>query len=64
MCWQFQVGTYWSKVEIANPESLKTEVVIPEDAVPGQTIHLMLEATDQGTPALTRYQRVILQIKN
>jgi hypothetical protein len=36
---------------------------VPADAKPGQTIHLILEATDSGTPALTRYQRVVLTIQ-
>jgi len=38
-------------------------VTIPEDAEPGQTIHLILEATDSGTPALTSYQRVVATVR-
>jgi hypothetical protein len=34
----------------------------PADAMPGQTIHLILEATDNGTPALTRYQRIVVSV--
>ena len=33
------------------------------DAQAGQTIHVILEATDNGTPSLTRYQRVIVTIQ-
>ena len=33
------------------------------DAAPGQTIHLILEATDNGTPALTRYQRLVVTVQ-
>ena len=36
--------------------------VVPPNAAPGQTIHLILEVTDDGTPALTRYQRVIVTV--
>ncbi len=61
--WQFGGGTYPNKVDIITPTSLQTKVAIPKDAVAGQTIHLILEATDNGTPALTRYQRVIVIIK-
>lgn len=61
--WQFQVGSYPKQVTILNPTSMQTQVLIPNDATGGQTIHLILEATDQGTPALTRYQRVIITIK-
>ncbi len=62
--WQFQVGRYSNKVLISNPNSAQAEVLIPNDAVGGQTIHLILEATDDGTPSLTRYQRIIITVKN
>ena len=61
--WQFHVGSYPNKVEISNPDKAQTEVLIPNDAIGGQTIHLILEATDNGTPSLTRYQRMIITIK-
>jgi hypothetical protein len=61
--WQFQVGSYPNKVGISNPTSLQPKVTIPKDAVAGQTIHMILEATDGGSPALTRYQRVIITVK-
>jgi hypothetical protein len=35
---------------------------VPADATPGQTIQLVLEATDDGRPALTRYQRVVVTV--
>jgi Protein of unknown function (DUF1593) len=60
--WQF-TGSYSGKVLISNPGDLKTEVTIPKDAVAGQTIHLILEATDNGTPSLTSYQRVIVTVR-
>lgn len=62
--WQFVgVGTYPNKFDILSPTSLQTKVAIPKDAVAGQAIHLILEATDNGTPALTSYQRVIVIVK-
>lgn len=60
--WQFHVGSYAGEVTIVNPTSLQTEVQIPKDAAGGQTIHLIFEATDNGTPALTRYQRVLITV--
>lgn len=60
--WQFQVGTYPGKVAITNPSPSRVVATLPKDAIPGQTIHLVLEATDNGVPALTRYQRVIITI--
>lgn len=62
--WQFHVGSYPSKVEIANSNSLQAEVLIPEDAQGGQTIHIIFEVTDDGVPSLTRYKRIIVTLKN
>ena len=36
--------------------------VVPPNAVPGQTIHMILEVVDDGTPALARYQRVTVTV--
>lgn len=60
---QFRTGTYPGAITFTAPESPETEVLVPADALPGQTIHLVLEATDRGTPALTRYRRVILVVR-
>jgi hypothetical protein len=62
--WQFQVGTYPGKVNIVSPAAQQTKITIPTDAVAGQTIHLVLEATDNGMPALTSYQRVIITVRS
>lgn len=40
----------------------KTTITIPEDALSGDTIHMICEVTDSGTPALTHYQRVIITV--
>ena len=61
--WQFQVGTYPGKITISNADSPQLKLLIPKDAVAGQTIHVVLEANDNGSPALTAYQRVIITVK-
>ncbi len=61
---QFQTGTYSNKVVISNHNSAQAEILIPNDAAGGQTIHLIIEATDNGTPSLTRYQRIIITVKD
>lgn len=38
------------------------EFIVPYDAADGQTIHVIIEATDNGTPALTSYQRIVLTV--
>jgi len=61
--WQWKdVGSYPGRVTISSPTTLATSVQVPADATAGQTIHLILEATDNGTPALTHYQRVIITL--
>ncbi|HOX81923.1 MAG TPA: DUF1593 domain-containing protein [Chryseolinea sp.] len=58
--WQFKTGTYQGDIAIQNPSSTSTEFVIPADAKNGQTIHVILEATDNNSLPLTRYQRIII----
>lgn len=62
--WQFQVGTYPNIVDISNENTARAKVFIPKDAVPGHTIHVIVEATDNGSPTLTSYQRIIIIVKN
>ena len=47
---------------IAGQDQAKGAVIVPQAEKPG-TLHLILIATDDGTPTLTRYARVILQIE-
>lgn len=61
--WQFQQGTYPGKASILNPEARQTQIGVPKDAVSGQTIHIIFQATDNGTPSLTSYQRVIITVR-
>jgi hypothetical protein len=61
--WQFKVGSFQNEVTIADAQSARCRITIPKDAKGGQTIHLILQATDDGTPALTRYQRVVVRVR-
>jgi len=61
--WQFQVGTYPGKINISNADTTQIKVPVPKDAASGQTIHVILEVTDNGSPSLTGYQRVIITVK-
>lgn len=47
---------------VADPYALATTLRVPEDATAGQTIHIVLEGTDDGKPALTRYARVVVTV--
>ncbi len=56
-------GSYPGDVRFSDQTALSTTFRVPNDAQPGDTIHLILEATDNGTPPLTRYQRLIVRIQ-
>jgi hypothetical protein len=61
--WQDDAAsTYPDDVRFSDRAALRTMFRVPKDAQSGQTIHVILEATDNGTPPLTRYQRLIVRI--
>jgi Protein of unknown function (DUF1593) len=65
--WQYpEAGTYPGTVDVATKRwrHLSTaRLTVPQNAQPGQTIHLILEVEDDGTPPLTSYQRVVATVK-
>ncbi len=62
--WQYNdAGTYPGDITFSDPAALATTFRVPGDAATGQTIHIILEATDNGTPPLTRYQRVVVRVQ-
>ena len=61
--WRWKdVDTFPGHASLSNPTDLMTQLQVPAEAMPGQTIQLVLEATDEGKPALTRYQRVVVSV--
>ena len=62
--WQYNdAGTYPGDITLSNPSALATAFRVPDDAKADQTIDVILEGTDDGTPALTRYQRVVVTVR-
>lgn len=62
--WQYRnAGTYPGEIKILNSAALKTSFRVPDDAEPGATIHVVAEATDNGSPALTHYQHMIITVQ-
>ncbi len=62
--WQYsEADTYQGTVEIKGSAKKDASFKVPGDAGPGNTIHIICEVTDSGTPQLTRYQRVIVKIE-
>jgi Cellulose-binding protein Sde0182, C-terminal domain/Cellulose-binding Sde182, nucleoside hydrolase-like domain len=61
--WQYtDADTYPGSVSLSTPETLTTTFEVPRDATPGQTIHALIQVTDNGTQALTSFQRVIVTV--
>ncbi len=55
--------TYPGDITFSSPTALRTTFRVPRDAQPGQTINVVLEATPDGAPHLTRHQRVIVTVQ-
>jgi len=61
--WHYpEAGSYDGAVEVQSASSPNAAFAVPADAAVGETIHLVVEVTDRGTPPLTRYQRVIVTV--
>ena len=57
-----EAGTYTSTVSIREADKANAILRIPQDAA-GKELHIICEVTDNGTPALTSYRRVIIRPK-
>jgi hypothetical protein len=61
--WQYEeAGSYPGVVALDGANEKSVTVTIPDDAEQGETIHIILEVKDNGEPALTSFQRVIITI--
>jgi len=54
-------GTYLGHITIEESSSSQCKILVPSDAS-GKTIHLILQITDNGTPALTAYRRIVINV--
>jgi hypothetical protein len=62
--WQYEdADTYKGSVPIQDSSKQDASLTFPADAKAGETIHVICEVIDNGTPPLTRYQRLIVEIK-
>jgi hypothetical protein len=62
--WEYypEPGTYRGALEILDRDKPRASFVAPHSAV-GKTIHVILTVTDNGTPALSRYGRIVVAVK-
>ena len=60
---QFKVGGTKDLLTFGNAKSATTTVTIPATTKAGEQLHAILQTTDNGTPALTHYHRVIINVR-
>nr|WP_305121806.1 nucleoside hydrolase-like domain-containing protein [Pedobacter mongoliensis] len=62
--WQYEeADTYKGAVTIENATQQVAWFTVPKDVVTGEAIHIICEVKDNGSPQLTRYQRVIVKVQ-
>jgi len=61
--WQYkEAETYRGNIVIENSLKQDASFVVPVDASKGKTIHVICSVRDNGSPALTRYKRIIVTV--
>lgn len=61
--WQYaEADTYPEQVSITDLGKGVATLTVPTSAKKGETIHVIVEGKDEGSPALIRYQRVIIEV--
>lgn len=61
--WQYkEAGSFEETIEIRDSGKQNASFTMPSGAKEGKTVHIILSVTDKGTPALTRYKRVIVTV--
>ena len=59
--WQYaEACTYKGRVSITNENQSTASFKVPLNAKKGQTLHIICEVSDDGTPSLKHYQRVVV----
>lgn len=62
--WEYQqADTYPGSIHVEDADNQNASMTVPADATAGQTIHVICEVTDNGSPPLTRYQRMVMTIE-
>jgi hypothetical protein len=61
--WQYrEAGSCDGTFDIRDAGKQDASFTVPIDVCKGETIHIICEVTDSGTPRLTRYQRIIIDV--
>ncbi|HKB03923.1 MAG TPA: nucleoside hydrolase-like domain-containing protein, partial [Gemmataceae bacterium] len=57
-----EAGTYDGEMNVEGSDTPEAALTVPAAAV-GKDLHIILEITDRGTPPLTRYRRLIVEVR-
>ncbi|MCP5547389.1 MAG: DUF1593 domain-containing protein [Akkermansiaceae bacterium] len=60
--WNHSVADTYGGAPLPSSALPTTSITVPGDAQAGDEIHMICEVTDNGSPALTRYQRVVIRV--
>lgn len=59
--WRYEeADSYAGSVEVSRAGQRQASLTMPDDIGQGESIHVVCEVTDSGSPPLTRYQRVVV----
>jgi len=62
--WHYdEADSFNGTIEIKNKDNREASFEVPKEINEEATIHIVCEVSDNGTPPLTRYQRVIIKVK-
>jgi len=62
--WRYdEADNFNGKIDIKNATSRNASFMVPEEIKEEATIHIVCEVKDNGSPQLTRYQRVIAKVR-
>ncbi len=62
--WQYQEAcTSPGSATIENSTARVASITVPADAEKGESVHVICEVKDNGSPQLTRYKRVIINVE-
>ena len=63
--WWFypEAGSYQGEPVLSGTDGPSAEITVPADAKTAQTLHCVCTVRDNGSPQLTRYHRVVIEVK-
>jgi hypothetical protein len=57
-----EAGTYKKMIPLNSAENARSAYVVAPEVTKKETVHFILKVTDKGTPQLSRYKRVLVNI--